>query len=297
MPKKDLEFTIITGLSGAGKSQAMHCFEDLGFFCIDNLPPQLLRDMAKLGSLPGSRVRKIAVVSDIRGGQFFSELTEALKKLRKKSIPYQILYLEAANEVLVKRFKETRRKHPLSQEGTIIEGIRQEREIMEQIKGLADMVIDTTNLMPAQLRERILTSFLGEQKSNILITIVSFGFKYGMPLDSDIVMDVRFIPNPHYVPELRPLTGLEASVRHFVLNRDETKDFLEKFENLISTLMPYYVSEGKSHLTMAIGCTGGSHRSVVISEEIGAFLAKSGYGITVMHKDIGKDIHIGKEQS
>jgi UPF0042 nucleotide-binding protein len=273
----------------------MHCFEDLGYFCIDNLPPQLLRDMAKLGSLPGSRVRKIAVVSDIRGGQFFSELSEALKKLRKRSIPYQILYLEAADEVLVQRFKETRRKHPLSQEGSITEGIQNERQIMEQVRGIADMVIDTTNLAPVQLRERILSSFLGEQKPGILITMISFGFKYGMPLDADIVMDVRFIPNPHYVKELRPLTGLEQSVKQFVLNRNETKEFIEKFEDLISLVVPYYVSEGKSHLTIAIGCTGGSHRSVAISEEIGAFLAKNSYNVTVRHKDIGKDVHVGRE--
>lgn len=294
MSKKDLEFTIITGLSGAGKTHAMHCFEDLGYFCIDNLPPQLLRDMAKLGSLPGSRVKKIAVVSDIRGGEFFGELKEALKKLKKRSILYRILYLEASDEVLVKRFQETRRKHPLSKEGAIIDGIEMDRAVMGELKEVADLSIDTSFLHPAQLRSVIVSSFVSRKHKGILISVTSFGFKYGLPGDADIVMDVRFLPNPHYIPELKPLTGLEENVKNFVLQRKETVEFLLKFEDLIGTLLPYYISEGKNHLNIAIGCTGGSHRSVAIVEQIGEFLKSKGYSTTLTHKDIGKDVHIAQ---
>lgn len=293
---RELEFTIITGMSGAGKSQAIHSFEDMGYFCIDNLPPQLLKDMAKLGSLPGSRIKKIAVVSDIRGGELFNELSTALSRLMKLGITYQILFLDASDEVLINRFKETRRKHPLSENGSIIEGIQKERESLEKLKGQADMIIDTSQTTAAELRDRIIKSFIGDRSSGMLITIMSFGFKYGMPLDADIVMDVRFIPNPHYVPELRMLTGKDEPVRDFVLKREEAREFLARFKEMIKMLLPYYVSEGKSHLTVAIGCTGGAHRSVVLTSEMAAYLHDEGYNVTARHKDIGKDLRLVKGQ-
>lgn len=293
---RELEFTVITGMSGAGKSQAIHSFEDMGYFCVDNLPPQLLKDMAKLGSLPGSRIKKIAVVSDIRGGELFSELSTALNRLMKLGITYQILFLDASDETLINRFKETRRKHPLSENGSIIEGIQKERGSLQKLKGQADMIIDTSHMTSAELRERIVKSFIGERSKGMLVTVMSFGFKYGMPLDADIVMDVRFIPNPHYVPELRILTGKDEPVRDFVLKRKETADFLEKFKDLIKMTLPFYISEGKSHLTIAIGCTGGAHRSVVLTSEIASFLHGEGYNVTARHKDIGKDLKLAKGQ-
>lgn len=292
---KDLEFTIITGMSGAGKSQAIHSFEDMGYFCIDNLPPQLLNDMAKLGSLPGSRIKRIAVVSDIRGGELFNELYSALNKLIKLSIPYKILFLDASDETLINRFKETRRRHPLAVEGRIIDGITKERSLLERLKGQADLIVDTSHVTTSELKDIILKSFVGEHNTKMLITVMSFGYKYGIPLDADIVMDVRFLPNPHYVPYLRMLTGEEESVKDFVLQRVETKEFLDKFKDLLKTLLPYYIAEGKSHLTIAIGCTGGSHRSVVLASEIGVYLQSENHSAAVRHKDIGKDIHLAKE--
>lgn len=291
----DLEFTIITGMSGAGKSQAIHSFEDMDYFCIDNLPPQLLQDMAKLGSLPGSRIKKIAVVSDIRGREMFSEMSSALSKLMKLGISYRILFLDASDEMLVNRFKETRRKHPLAKEGRIIDGILKERRLLEKLKGQADLIIDTSRITTSELKEIILKSFMGERGTKMLITAMSFGYKYGMPLDADIVMDVRFLPNPHYDPKLRTLTGEEAPVKEFILKREETKNFLGKFKDLLVFLLPYYVAEGKSHLTVAIGCTGGSHRSVVLASEIAVFLQNEGYSVAVRHKDIGKDIHLARK--
>lgn len=284
---QEIEVTIITGLSGAGKSEAIRCFEDMGYFCIDNLPPKLILDIADLGSHPGSKIRKIAVVSDVRGGRFFEDLFESLKELKKKGIPYQILFLEASDEVLVKRFKETRRRHPLSVEGRVIDGIKAERKLMETLRGEADMIIDTSDLRSYELRDKIRSSFLKEEKKKgLLITVMSFGYKYGIPLDADLVMDVRFLPNPHYVEGLRHLTGLDKKVKRFVLQRRETKLFLRKFHNLLAFLLPHYISEGKTHFVVALGCTGGEHRSVALAEETSKFLAKQGYNTVVKHRDV-----------
>lgn len=292
---KNLEFTIITGMSGAGKSQAIHVFEDMDYFCIDNLPPQLLKDMAKLGSLPGSRIKKIAVVSDIRSREMFSEMSSALSKLMKLGISYRVLFLDASDEALINRFKETRRRHPLAEEGRIIDGILKERKLMEKLKGQSDLIVDTSRISTSELKEIIFNSFIGERSTKMLVTAISFGYKYGIPMDADIVMDVRFLPNPHYDPKLRMLTGEEGPVKEFVLKREETQDFLTKFKDLLISLLPYYIAEGKSHLTIAIGCTGGSHRSVVLASEIVKFLQSKGYSVALRHKDIGKDIHLAKE--
>jgi len=287
---QNLEFTLITGLSGAGKSEAIRCFEDMGYFCIDNLPPTLIPKLAELCSLPGSKVRKVALVSDVRGGEFFDALFEALRELKGRNIKYQILFLEASDEELVKRFKETRRRHPLAGEGQIIEGIHRERHLLETLRGTADMIIDTTDLETHELRDKIRSSFLGEQKrKGILITVISFGYKYGVPLDADLVMDVRFLPNPHYIQSLRSRNGEDKEVREFVLNRPETQTFLKKFQGLLAFLLPHYVTEGKTHLTIAIGCTGGTHRSVTLANEIGEFLREQDYNVIVRHRDIGRN--------
>lgn len=289
--KEKIEFAIITGLSGAGKSEAIKCFEDMGFFCIDNLPPSLIPKMAELSSLPGSKIKQVAVVCDVRGREFFEDLYGELTHLNKLKVPYQIIFLEASDEALVKRFKETRRRHPLSEEGAIVEGIHKERHIMEQLRGEANLVIDTSALASFELKDKIRTAFLKQdkQKKGIMITIMSFGYKYGMPLDADLVMDVRFMPNPHYVESLRCYDGTNENVRDFVLNRDETHEFIDKLNGMLEFLLPRYVAEGKTHLTVAIGCTGGMHRSVVITEETARFLKTKDYSVVVRHRDSGRN--------
>lgn len=284
------EITIITGLSGAGKSEAMRIFEDMGYFCIDNLPPQLISSMGDLITLPGSKVRRVAIVSDARGGTSFSTLLDELDKLKARGIGQRILFLEASQEALVKRFKETRRRHPLAEGGRIKQAISRERQLLQALRGGADLVIDTTDLTAHELRDKIRATFLPSgEKEGMLITVFSFGYKYGIPLDADLVIDVRFLPNPHYVEKLRRHTGREKVVRNFLLKREETKEFLERFFDLLSFLIPGYVTEGKSHLAIAIGCTGGTHRSVTLAEETGKFLRAEGHEVAVQHRDLGKE--------
>ncbi|MBI4733523.1 MAG: RNase adapter RapZ [Rubrobacteridae bacterium] len=285
-----MEFALITGLSGAGKSEAIKSFEDMGFFCIDNLPPSLIPKMAELCSLPGSKIKQVAVVCDVRGREFFEDLFGELRHLDKLQVPYQIIFLEASDEALVKRFKETRRRHPLSEEGAIIEGIHKERHIMEQLRGQANLIIDTSDLASFELKDKIRTAFLRQdkEKKGIMITIMSFGYKFGMPLDADLVMDVRFMPNPHYIESLRCYDGTNENVRDFVLNRSETQEFLKKLNEMFEFLLPRYVVEGKTHLTIAIGCTGGTHRSVAIAEETAKFLRAKEYNVVVRHRDSGR---------
>lgn len=286
-----MEIVIITGLSGAGKSEAIRCFEDMGYFCIDNLPPALISKVVELCSLPGSKIENVALVMDVRGRAFFDTLANALSELKNKNIPHQIIFLEASDGELIKRFKETRRRHPLAEGGEIVEGIKKERHLLEALRGSADIVIDTTDLEAFELRDKIRSSFLGAQKrKGILITVVSFGYKYGVPLDADLVVDVRFLPNPHYVEELHVKTGEDKAVKDYVLKRKETQVFLEKFKDLLVFLLPYYLTEGKTHLTIALGCTGGAHRSVVLADEIEKFLKEKGYNIAVRHRDIKRVI-------
>jgi len=285
------ELVIITGMSGAGRSEAIHTFEDLGYFCIDNLPPSFIRQLVDLTALPGNRIRRIAIVCDVRGQAFFEQLAGELKRLEDAGIPFHLLFLEAEDEVLVRRFKETRRMHPLAEEaGGVAEAIHAEREALASIRGRADLIVDTTELKPRELRRQIKDRlFSGNVASSLLITVSSFGFKYGVPIDADIVMDVRFLPNPYYLPELRDHTGLEQPVEDYVMGRDETAQFLEKWESLLSTLLPGYLMEGKSHLAIGMGCTGGMHRSVVLAEETAQYLRQLGYQVTVSHRDIGRD--------
>lgn len=288
---QETELVVITGMSGAGRSQAIHTFEDLGYFCIDNLPPAFIGQLVDLTRLPGSRIRQIAVVCDVRAQEFFEELSGELGQLEAAGIPFHLLFLEADEEVLVRRFKETRRLHPLCAEGdSVVDAIAAEREALAGIRLRADLIIDTSMLKPAELRTAIRERFFtGSLSDSLAITVMSFGFKYGVPTDADIVMDVRFLPNPFYNRSLRPRTGLEEPVRQFVLERGETEEFLEKWFDLLAMLAPNYLMEGKTHLVIALGCTGGMHRSVALAEETARFLSTHGYRVAVSHRDIARD--------
>lgn len=280
------ELVIITGLSGAGKTQAIRCLEDLGYFCVDNLLPGLVPKFVELLDQAQEHLKKAAVVMDIRGGRFFSSVFEALDYLDASGIKYEILFLEAMDEALVRRYKETRRRHPLTPEGRILEGIMEERRRLEELRGRASKVIDTSELSPIELREQLRELYAGDRQGRLVVTVMSFGFKYGIPLDADLVMDVRFLPNPHYDEVLRPLTGKEEKVQQYVLGSQVTHTFLESFINLLSFLLPYYIQEGKSHLVVAIGCTGGQHRSVVLAEKVAEALRARQYRVSLKHRDI-----------
>ncbi len=286
-----VEFVIITGLSGAGKSEAMHCFEDLGYFCIDNLPPALISKVAEMVALPGHRKNKVALVIDVRGGKFFDALWEALRELRAQQVEYRIMFLEASADALVQRFNETRRRHPLARGGEIVEGVARERALLADIKEVSNVVIDTTGLSSRELKAKIMSRFRpGSYESGLAITVMSFGYKFGLPMDADIVLDVRFLPNPYYVDALRNLTGENKKVKRFVLERPATVTFLKKTESLLSFLLPSYAREGKTHFTIALGCTGGRHRSAVLAEELNHFLKEKGYNVILRHRDIGRDL-------
>jgi UPF0042 nucleotide-binding protein len=279
-------FLLITGLSGAGRSEAAHSLEDLGYFVVDNLPPALLPTMAELVSRPGGPTR-IAIVVDARGGVFFGELSKALDELKQLRVDYRILFLEAADDDLVNRYEATRRRHPLAPADRVVEGIRKERLMMESLRGDADLMIDTTGLTPHGLRDRIRDAFSERPpEEGLQVSITSFGFKYGTPRDADLVLDVRFLPNPYWVDELRPLPGTDDRVREYVQGQDQYRAFMERLEGLLEVVVPGYVAEGKSYLTCAIGCTGGRHRSVVVSEELGRYFAERGIPATVAHRDL-----------
>jgi len=283
--KENRKLVIVTGLSGAGKTQTIRCLEDLGYFCVDNLPPGLIPKFASLLDEDDEQLRHVALVMDIRGGRFFGGLVEALDFLENKGILYDILFLDAADEILVRRYKETRRRHPMSQTGSILEGILEERKRLEEMRGRADKIIDTSGLIPQQLRTKLKEIYGDNIDSRMLITLLSFGFKYGIPLDADLIIDVRFLPNPHYIEHLRPKTGIEAEVWEYVMQSPATKTFLSKFSDMLEFLLPYYVKEGKSHLVVAVGCTGGHHRSVAIARELACRLPQE-YKVDVRHRDI-----------
>ena len=283
----NLKLVIITGMSGAGKTVAIQSFEDMGFFCIDNMPPSLIPKFWELIKESG-KITKIALVVDLRSRSFFEEIQSMLVSIENTNfIDTQVLFLDASDEELVSRYKETRRTHPLAMDGLITEGIRKERAILEDLKPKATIVIDTTKLTPRQLREKINQEFKSSTDHGFRVEMVSFGFKYGLPIDADIVMDVRFLPNPHYIADLRPLTGMDQPVYEYVMSFPETEEFYEKFLDLLLTIMPGYVKEGKSSLTVAIGCTGGQHRSVALTERVGHALAKE-YKVNITHRDKDK---------
>ncbi len=285
MTVDQLELVVITGMSGAGKTVAMRSFEDMGYFCVDNMPPSLLPKFWELVKESG-KITKIALVIDLRSRAFFDEIMSAIAGLDNTSfITTKILFLEASDDALVSRYKETRRTHPLAGEGRIYDGIVAERRLLQDIKTRSQKVIDTTNLSPRKLREEIMQAFSTGSEGVFTIQVMSFGFKYGIPIDADVVMDVRFLPNPHYIPELRPLTGLDESVYDYVMSQPEAKTFYHKLMDLLDFSIPGYKKEGKSSVTIAIGCTGGQHRSVAFAERIGRELLSDSYNVTISHRD------------
>jgi len=289
IPQKEFTLLIITGLSGAGKTHAIRALEDLGFFCIDNLPPALLPKFAELCLEAEGFIDRVALVIDIRGGGFFNDMFQALEELKKQGYPYEILFLEAATEVLVKRYKETRRRHPLSNYGRLLEDILLERERLEGLRGIANKIIDTSELTTNELKAQIIGLYGPKNdKVRLHITVMSFGYKYGLPLDADLVIDVRFIPNPFYITDLSPLTGNDREVVDFVMQSPITAEFLKKYYDLMTFLLPHYLNEGKTHLVIAIGCTGGQHRSVVLANRMGQMLSGSEYNVSVRHRDMFK---------
>jgi len=286
---RENRFVIITGFSGAGKSGVLHSFEDLGFFSMDNLPPALLPKFAELCNQSEGKIKRVALVCDIRGGELFSGLFEALNHLEGMGFNYEIIFLEASEEVLIRRFKETRRRHPLLGKGSIVEAIREERSRLEDIRGKADLVLDTSYLSLSELKETINRRYAPESwEKNMLINIMSFGYKYGIPLDADLVFDVRFLPNPYYVDSLRSLTGNDSQVQEYIWKWAVTHRFFQKLSDLITFLMPCYVKEGKPQLTIAIGCTGGKHRSVALTNELAQKLETEKYQVRTEHRDIKK---------
>lgn len=279
---------VITGLSGAGKSEAIAAFEDAGYFCVDNLPPQMIRALGELFRLPGSGVERAAVVSDARGGEYFDQLNHVLDDLAEDGIRPKVVFLEAHDEILTDRYKETRRRHPSAPVGRITEGIEHERQILAPLRDRADVIIDTSGETAATLRRRIAAELIETGSSGLMaVNLLTFGFKNGPPRDADITLDVRFLPNPHYVDDLRPLTGLDQEVRDYVEAGTVAGEFYGRLLPLLEFLIPAYVAEGKSHLTMAIGCTGGRHRSVTVAERIWReFSARDDVVVRVTHRDI-----------
>ncbi|MDO7908514.1 RNase adapter RapZ [Paenibacillus sp. JX-17] len=284
---------IITGMSGAGKTLAVQSLEDLGFFCVDNLPPVLIPKFAELIEQSKGKIAKVALVIDLRGREFFTALSESLSYIKHHfTIHSEILFLDATDSVLVQRYKESRRRHPLAPEGMPLDGIRLERKMLEELKNSATQVIDTSMLKPAVLKERIISRFSHLESSLLSVNITSFGFKYGIPIDGDLIFDVRFLPNPHYVDHLRPNTGQDSDVYDYVMKWPETQTFLTKLLDMLHFLIPQYRNEGKSQVIIGIGCTGGKHRSVAIAEYLGKMLgASETESVTVSHRDADRDRH------
>lgn len=290
MKQTDVEIVIITGMSGAGKTVAVQSFEDLGYYCVDNLPPALLPKFIELIEGGVDQVTKVALVMDLRGQSFFDELFKAIDELNETPVNrlrVQILYLDAKDAKLVQRYKETRRTHPLAKGGLPLEGIQRERQLLEEMKGRAQQIVDTTDLKPVQLREKIMQRFASSERQSFTVHFVSFGFKYGIPIDADLVFDVRFLPNPHYLEDLKPKTGLQFEVSSYVLKWKETKQFLEKLTDLFDFVLPQYKREGKSQVVIGIGCTGGQHRSVTLAEYFCSYYEAS-YDARAGHRDIDK---------
>jgi UPF0042 nucleotide-binding protein len=284
------DFVIITGFSGAGKSQAMACFEDAGYFCVDNLPPEMISSLAELFTHEGSKVERAAVVCDVRGGTYFEAIMRVLEELDRRGIRHRVLFLDASEEVLVKRFKETRRRHPLADGGQVATAIQAERNLLAPVRERADVAIETSDLSAARLRKVVADKMLPhEARGKLAVTFLTYGFKHGAPRDADLRFDVRFLPNPHYESELRELTGRDQAVIDYVERSDGIGEFYDRLIPLLDYLLPSYVREGKSHLTVGIGCTGGRHRSVVIAERLAREYAERGeYMVEVVHRDVDK---------
>lgn len=288
--REDIQIVIITGMSGAGKTVAMQSFEDLGYFCVDNLPPALIPKFVDLINSSNGKTNKVALVMDLRGRRFFDDLFEVIDLIGHSpelNLTMQILYLDAEDSQLVQRYKETRRSHPLAPKGLLLDGIKLEREMLEDMKGRSQQIIDTTGLKPVELRERIIQSFSSVEPHPFSVNFLSFGFKYGIPIDADLVFDVRFLPNPHYIDHMRPKTGLDEEVSSYVLKWSETKQFIEKLTDLLTFMLPQYKREGKSQIVIGIGCTGGKHRSVTLVEYYKRAFSKK-FIVHVSHRDIEK---------
>jgi len=288
-PAKRVEMVVITGHSGAGKSEAIAAFEDGGYFCVDNLPPRMIQALGELFRHEGSGVERAAVVSDVRGGEYFEDLLAVLDELEAGDLDLKVLFLDADEETLLHRYKETRRRHPLARSGRIVDGIREERSLLAPLRERADLVIDTTGLTGSALRRRIATELIGREveETQLALTLLTFGFKNGPPSDADLTLDVRFLPNPHYDDELRPLTGLDEPVRQYVESGTQAGEFYGRLMPLLEFLLPAYVAEGKQHLTIAIGCTGGRHRSVTVADHIARELeGDEGVKLRMVHRDV-----------
>ncbi|NLK68634.1 MAG: RNase adapter RapZ [Clostridiaceae bacterium] len=293
-----MQFLIITGMSGAGKSLCVKYLEDTGYFCVDNLPPSLIPKFAEICLQGQIKMEKIALVMDIRGGSLFFELFPALESLAAYGIAYKILFLESQDNVLIKRFKESRRMHPLSPEGRISDGITEERRLLQAVKEKAHYIIDTSNLTPRQLKQEITNLFIeGKPFSGLIINVISFGFKYGVPIDCDLVFDVRFIPNPYYIDTLKPLTGNDKKVSNYVMSFHESTVFLSKLVDMFDFLIPNYIKEGKNQLVIGIGCTGGKHRSVTIANRLYEILKAKNSSVVLEHRDIEKDNRRARNES
>ena len=285
--RMNMRFVIVTGMSGAGKSSVLKMLEDIGYFCVDNLPVKLIPKLTKMFICETDSIEKLALGIDIRNLEGLSHLDKTLNEMRENGYPYEILFLDADSNVLVKRYKETRRNHPLSRDGRVEDGIAKEREIMKFLQEKADYVIDTSQLLTKELKEEINHIFVeGEEGERFQIAVVSFGFKYGIPADVDLVFDVRFLPNPYYDLELRPLTGNDKAIQDFVMEHQESVEFLEKLDDMMEFLIPNYIKEGKYNLVIGIGCTGGKHRSVTITNKLAEKLKRLPYSVKVEHRDI-----------
>ena len=285
-----MQFVIVSGLSGAGKSKAASFLEDIGFYCVDNMPADLIPQFAQLCLATKGRYERVALVTDVRANLTFDGLFKALESLDQMKLEYTIVFVEANTDVIIKRYKETRRKHPLAKDGSELASIvERERELLEPIRNRANAIINTSALSTAKLRGEIINLVAGDLKDRAMsVTLTSFGFKYGLPADADLVFDVRFLPNPYYIAELKHKTGLDAEVRDFVFSYQQTKDFLTKVEDLLAFCLPSYVDEGKTNLVIAVGCTGGKHRSVSVARELADFVSQKGYVTTVSHRDLGR---------
>ena len=283
-----MRFVIVTGMSGGGKSTAQKILEDAGFYCVDNLPVSLIEKFVELIAMPNSEITKVALGLDVRADQSFEDATRILEQLKQKGYQFEILFMDANESALIKRYKESRRNHPLSEDGRLEEGVRKERKILEKIRKNADYVIDTSNLLKRELKEELDRIFVQNKEYNsLMVTVMSFGFKYGIPADADLVFDVRFLPNPYYIEDLKPLTGNDKPVSDYVMNAEESHIFLDKLTDMVQFLIPNYVKEGKNRLVIAIGCTGGQHRSVTLANELYARIKDRGnYGIKLYHRDI-----------
>ena len=284
-----MRFLVVTGQSGAGKSRTASTLEDLGYYCVDNLPPELIQQFAEVCLATTGRFERVALVSDVRAGQSFEGLLTGLDALDAMGLKYSIVYVEAETDAIIKRYKESRRSHPLSRDGTsLADAIEKEKKLLSSVRSRADFIINTPSLPTARLRSELIRLFEDEPQRAMVVNIQSFGFKYGTPMDADLVFDVRFLPNPYYIAELKPKSGLTPEVRDFIFKYQQTNDFLAKLEDLLAFMLPHYFEEGKTSLVIAVGCTGGRHRSVAVAKEIGEYVSKRGYPTVVSHRDISR---------